>query len=117
MANEAFQFETFEGNTRVLTFKLRRYLDKHPWNVSAAGQIQLECTSPAGVNIAPILADSGDPGADWTNGIVVVPIDVGNVTGMIGTWAACLTIFIGGEQVTADSGSIEVYDRPGYVLP
>lgn len=117
MAGQAYEFEAFEGNTRFLTFNLRKYLQKGPWNVSAAGQIQLECTNPQGVNIDPILADPLTPGADWSKGIVLVEIGPGNVTGMIGTWDSCLTLFIGGEEVTADSGTIEVKDRPGFPAP
>ena len=114
---DAFKFETFEGNTRVLTFNLRRFLDKNPWNVSAATQIYLETTGPDGVNGAPIAALSNAPGADWVAGVVKVTIDGGNVTGMIGTWQAGLTLWIAGEQVTAESGTIEVHRRPGVSTP
>jgi len=114
---DAFKFETFEGNTRVLTFRLRRYQDKSPWDVSGATQIYLECTDPNETDIPPIAALPGAPGADWVNGVVVVTIGPGDVTNVIGTWKAGLTLWIAGEEVTAESGVIEVYDRPGFALP
>lgn len=114
---DGFRFEAYEGNTRVLTFYLRRFLDKQPWNVSAATQIYLESTDPTGVDIAPIPASPTAPGADWINGVVVVTIGPGDVNSQIGTWQAGLTLWIAGEETTADSGVIEVLNRPGFALP
>lgn len=111
---DAFKFEAFHDNVRVLTFNLRRFLDKQPWDVSAATQMYLECTGPDNVDILPIVALPGAPGANWTVGIVKVTIGPGDVTSLIGTWQAGLTVWIASEQLTVESGIIEVFDRPGY---
>lgn len=108
------RFETFEGNQLALPFELRRSGIKGTWNVSGATQIKLEVTDLDGTDMAPILADSGHPDADWSNGIVVVVIDGTNVTGAIGTYPFSLTVTIGGQIITAGIGKIEVLDRPGY---
>lgn len=107
------RFETFTSNVRALVFLLYRKGIKSLWNVSGATQIRLEVTTPAGVDLSPILCSPTHPDADWTNGKVVAVIDTGNVTGALGTYLFALTVDIAGERVTAEDGVIEVLPKPG----
>ena len=112
------KFVTYEGNTRVLPFSLRRFSNNLPWDVSTATAIQLEVTNTRDqVNLTPIMASSGAPGADWANGEIRVTISPANVTASINTYEWGLTVTIGGEVITVDDGTIEVRDRPGYPAP
>ena len=111
------RFETYEGNAVALSFGLRREGIKGGWNVAGATQIALEVTRPDGTSMAPILAQSGHPDANWTEGIVVVVITGSNVTATIGTYRYSLTVTISGQILTATTGTIEVQDRPGFPVP
>lgn len=107
-------FKTYEGNHVALAFSLRREGVRGPWNVSSATTIALEVTGPTGTNLAPILAQSAHPDANWATGLVVVVINGTNVTAAIGTYQYALTVTIAGQIITAGSGQIEVLDRPGF---
>jgi hypothetical protein len=107
-------FRTYEGNMVALPFELRREGVRGAWDVSTASQIALEVTTPAGVNMAPIPAQSAHPDANWAAGIVVVVISGSNVTAAIGTYPYSLTVSIAGQVITAGTGLIEVLDRPGF---
>lgn len=112
-----FEFEVYAGNIKVLTFQLRQYSSKQPLDVSGANQILLEIETPDQTPVASIAANSAFPGANWAQGIVPVQIGPGDVTSLVGSWVAGLTIFIGGEEDTVRSGTIEVKRRPGYPAP
>lgn len=106
---------TFEGNRVALPFELRREGVRGPWDVSGATQIRLETTSPDGTNMAPIIAQSSHPDANWALGVVVVVISGTDVTAALGDYPYALTVDIGGQIITTHVGLIEVKDRPGFV--
>ncbi len=67
-------FETFVGNTPLLTFRLQR-AGEH-WNVASGHTIELEVEPDdgVGVDLAPLTCDDAEEGADWALGIVTVII-------------------------------------------
>ena len=115
---KGIKIHTHLDNIRELTFNMKRYGQNAPWDVSGASQILLEAErNSTGTHLTPIVADSGAPGADWANGIVKITIDSTNVTGAVDTYTFGVTVFIGGQEVTTDEGTIEVAARPGYPPP
>lgn len=107
----------YEGNVVTKTFRLKIPRSTQPWDVSLATQIQLEVERCAdGTIIAPILANPAAPGANWSDGIVPIQIDQ-TVSDVIGTYEWSITVFIGADTITADDGTIEVLNRPGYPVP
>jgi len=112
-----FYFEVYEGNTKVLTCNLKQYGSKQPLDVSAATQILFEPSDPEQNPIAPITLSAAAPGADWANGVLKVTVSPVDVTAQVGSWVCGLTIFLGGEEDTVRSGTVEVKRRPGYPYP
>ena len=115
---EGVQIHTFHGNTRTFRFRLKRFSDNRPWDVAGASQIQLESQrADDGVKIAPIVLDFFAAGAVWGQGLIVATISPGDVTAQVGTYEFGVTVFIAGEEITQDQGTIEVERRAGYPFP
>lgn len=112
-----FHFVAYYGNTKVLPFVLKRYGTKDRLDVSAAIQILLEIEDPNQVALSPLVANPAFPGANWAQGEVPILVTPADVTGAVGTWIVGFTLFLGNEEDTTRSGTIEVKHRPGYPAP
>lgn len=101
-----------EGNEVRHTFNLKNYRRNGPLDVSGAAEIRIEWETPEGVDQAPIVLSAVEPGADWSNGIVVWFVRPPVTTG-IGDKPFGMTIIINGETETFEVGDVIVEDRPG----
>lgn len=115
--NTALLIETYEGNTVYFPVRVRRFGSKTPENLESATAILLEWENDQGVEQTTINVLDSVPGADWENGLVMLPITPGDFTAAIGRYTFSLTIQSGGQTITYVDGVVEVRERPGYVAP
>lgn len=110
----ALHIETYEGNLLYYPVLIRRYGAKTAENLAAASAILIEWENDAGVEQQVINVLSNLPGADWANGLVMLPILPTNFTAAVGRYTFSLTIQIGGQTITYKDGVVEVRERPGW---
>lgn len=115
--SDVLRIRTYKGNTRNWPVQIRTPNQKTPPDLSVATSIIVEWENEDGedqpvINVLPNL-----PGADWSTGLVMIPLRPSNFTAEEGTYTFSLTIFIGGQEITYDDGVVEVAERPGYDSP
>ena len=102
------EIEIGQQDTVTKTFRTKIPRSTQPWDVSLASQIILRITRcEDGAIIPPLVANPNEPGADWARGLVLISIDP-TVTEVPGTYNWTLVVFIGGQTISGDSGTIEV---------
>ena len=114
MTNDQLRIVTYLGNELYYPINVKRFGVKGPADVSGASQIQIEWEDEDGTHQPLITVGSGLPGADWANGIVMLPILATNFTAALGTYTFSLTIQIDSQIITTDTGIVEVRERPGH---
>lgn len=107
---------TYEGNAVRHTFNLKQFGRNAPVDVSTASAINFEWELPDGTVQTPVVVDSGEPGADWDNGVVVVFVQA-PITDIVGDYPFSLTVVINGETITYETGEVNVLDRRGFPAP
>lgn len=112
--NPGLRITTYTGNTLYFPVRVREHGVKGYADLSAAAQIQVEWENSAGVHQSLIVVSAALPGADWANGLVMLPISPSNFTAVEGTYTFSLTVLIGGQEITTESGVVEVLERPGH---
>ena len=109
---------THEGNDRPIIFRLKQKGSRDPFDVSLSTTIQLEVEKKAGVAFPPIIALPTAPNADFVNGVVEIESLGSPISDKVGTYPYALTIIgPGTDVITADTGEIEVKERPGFPPP
>lgn len=103
-----------EGNDLLYPITLRRLNQKAPVDLSTAAAILLEWEDDQGVEQVAVNVSSTLPGADWANGLVMLPINPSNFTAVVGRYTFSLTVQIAGQTITHVTGVIEVRERPGF---
>lgn len=102
-------------NVRDVTFQLRRTGRREPFDVT--GQLirltaqRYETESEEALE--PIDADPLHADADFANGKVIITIDE-RITQEVGSYRYALTLRTGTEEITLQTGRIEVRERPGF---
>lgn len=114
--SQGTKITTFEGNAVRHTFNIKQFGQNAPVDVSAASSINFEWELPDGVNQTPVAVDIGEPGADWTQGVVVVFVQA-PITDNVGDYPFSLTVVINGETITYECGEVNVLDRRGFPTP
>lgn len=114
MTSNALHIITYQGNLLYFPVTIRRYGSKTPENLGAASAILLEWEDDDGDEKAAINVLSTLPGADWPNGLVILPISPADFTAEVGRYTFSLTIQIGGQEITYGDGVVEVRERPGW---
>jgi hypothetical protein len=115
--SERARIPLVEGNTIRWPFQLKRSGQNAPPNVSLATQILIEWEDSIGTAQTPVTLSSGEIGANWSLALLVAVFSPSNVTAAIGDYPFSLTVFIGGEEVTYERGTLEVSRRYGYPTP
>ena len=106
-----------ENNVRELEFLIRIKGTRDFLDLSFADSVQFEVEEFAGQSFTPILADPGNPEADFANGKVIVAIDT-TLTAVVSSYPFSLTAFFpGGKSTTLATGILEVAERPGNPAP
>lgn len=104
-----------KDNVRDVTFQLRRTGRREPFDVTGqllrltAQRYETE-TEEA---LEPIDADPLHPDADFANGKVVITVDE-RITEEVGTYEYALTLRTATEEITLQTGYIQVRERPGF---
>lgn len=114
MTTRPLHIVVYQGNFVYFPVTIRRYGSKLPENLSAATAILLEWETDDGVEQPLINVVDTLPGADWANGLVMLPILPSNFTAVVGRYTFSLTIFIAGQEITYTDGAVEVRERPGW---
>lgn len=105
--------KTYVGNVWLYPVNIRQFNSKEPQNVSSATQILVEWEDASGANQTPITLSAAEVGADWTNGVVIIPIGPTNFTAAEGRYTFGLTLFINSQIRTYSVGQVFVAERPG----
>ena len=104
--------EVHLGNTRWLTFRLRRYGQRPAYSAAGAQKILVEFARVGEAPLTPIAASRAAPGADWIAGIVPVLISPADLTARVGTYDVAVTVYDPPVELTASVGRVEVLPRP-----
>jgi len=117
MSVEKTKIPLSHGNIVNWPFQLKRAGQNSPPDVSAATSIRIEWEDKDGATQTPIALASGTVGADWSAGLVVAVFTASDATATLGDYPFSLTVFLAGEEITYDRGTLEVTRRPGYPTP
>lgn len=112
-----FRLQVFEGNTIDLVFQLKKFKQRVGWNLTGVTAIRLEFDGVDGSPFTYAVADPNHAEAAWATGRVIVRVSPQTITAAVGSYAAGITVFFPGEEITVAAGVIEVCDRPGYPWP
>lgn len=108
---------TYVGNTVRHTFEVRRFRTKGNADVSTASSIEITWENDEGVHQPPLALSPATPDANWALGLVVAEFSPADFTAAEGTYTFALTGFIDGQEITWETGIVEVRERPGHPPP
>jgi hypothetical protein len=116
-AKPELRIVTYVGNTVRHTFEVRRFRTKGNADVSGATSIEITWEDEDGVSQPKLTLSPSTTDANWGAGLVVAEFTPSDFTAEEGTYTFALTGFIDGQEITWETGIVEVRERPGYPSP